>query len=305
MSARANKQGPQRFELPKSFSLSREVESRGAVATFPVAQRHRPPLSAERVPRISKLMVRWFSQYCRGYIHRHFHSLRVSRHGRPPDACGLPLVVFSNHASWWDPLVGLVIKDAFFSKRQLFAPIDAAMLQRYRMFARLGFFGVEQQTRRGAVQFLRTAQAILQQPDCLLAVTPQGRFADARERPVRFQAGLGHLPARTQRAVFVPVATEFVFWEERLPEILVRFGEPVEVVSPYAAARPPEYWTELFEHKMERAQDALSSEAQRRETANFECILRGNAGQGGIYDWWRACRTWLRGETFNLEHGAK
>lgn len=250
-------------------------------------------------------MLRWFTRYCRGYIRRHFHSLRVSRDGRPPEARGLPLVAFSNHASWWDPLAGLVLKDAFFPDRQLFAPIDAAMLRRYRIFARLGFFGVEPQTRRGAALFLRTSEAILHHPASLLAVTPQGRFADARERPIRFQPGLGHLAVRTERALFVPVATEYVFWEERLPEILVRFGEAVEVRSPSAAKSTPEYWTGLFERKLEKAQDALSVQAQGRDPANFECVLRGGAGQGGIYDWWRACRTWLRGETFNLEHGSK
>ena len=66
---------------------------------------------------------------------------------------GLPLVIYSNHASWWDPLVGLVLKSEFFADRTPFAPMDAAMLERYKLFARLGFFGVEQHSRRGAIAF--------------------------------------------------------------------------------------------------------------------------------------------------------
>ena len=72
---------------------------------------------------------------------RHFHSLRISRAGLPPDARGLPLVLYTNHASWWDPLVGLVVKAECFPDRTLFTPIDATMLERYKMFAKLGFFG--------------------------------------------------------------------------------------------------------------------------------------------------------------------
>jgi len=273
----------------------------------PHAPSERPPsrIPHHALPRISPLLLHWFTWYCRRYIRRHFHSLRVSRDALPPEARGLPLVVFTNHASWWDPLVGLVLKEAFFPERQLFAPMDAAMLERYRLFARLGFFGVEQQTRRGAVRFLHSSEAILRRQNSLLAVTPQGRFADARERPVRFQPGLGHLAARAGRAVFLPMVTEFVFWEERLPEILVRFGEPVEVRSAQAAAFTPQYWTSLFEQRLESAQDALSGEAQSRDPANFECVLRGGAGQGGIYDWWRAWRSWRHGEAFNPEHGGK
>ncbi len=261
--------------------------------------------NSNALPRVSPILLFWFTWYCRGYIRRHFHSLRVSCSGPPPDTLGLPLVVFTNHASWWDPLVGLVLKDAFFSDRALFSPIDAAMLARYRMFARLGFFGVEQHSRRGAVQFLRTSEVILQSPDRLLAVTPQSRFADVRERPVRFQAGLGHLAMRVERALFLPMATEFVFWEERLPEILVRFGEPVAVRREHAPAFTHDHWTELFEQKLEATQDALSIEAQQRNPSEFQKLLVGDAGQGGIYDLWRALKARLRGKSFSKEHGHK
>ena len=257
------------------------------------------------LPRISPLFLHGFTWYCRSYIRRHFHSLRVSEAGLPPDASGWPLVIYTNHASWWDPLVGLVLKNEFFSGRSLFAPIDSAMLSRYRMFAKLGFFGVEQGSRRGAAQFLRTSDAILQSPQHLLAVTPQGRFADVRERPVKFQAGLGHLATRVERALFLPVATEFVFWEERLPEILVRFGEPIEVHGKQAKAFTRDDWAALFEQTLAANQDALSLEAQRRNSSDFKMVLRGGAGQGGIYDFWRAVKARLRGECFTKEHGTK
>lgn len=257
------------------------------------------------VPRISTPLLRWFTWYSRRYIRRHFHSLRVSVAGLPPEGCGLPLVLYSNHASWWDALVCLVVKAEFFSTRNTFAPIDATMLNRYKMFGRLGFFGVEQQSRRGAVQFFRTAEAILQTPASLLAITPQSRFSDVRERPIRFEAGLGHLATRVELALFVPVVAEYVFWEERLPEILLRFGESVEVQHEHNMAFDAKYWTALFERKLTEAQDALAIEAQRRNPDDFRIVMRGGAGQGGVYDWWRALKAKLRGETFTKEHGTK
>lgn len=262
-------------------------------------------MKSAALPVLSPLLLRGFTWYCRGYLRRHFHSLRVSRAGLPPEVRGLPLVIYANHASWWDPLLGLLLKSRFFPDRSLFAPIDAAMLKRYRMFSRLGFFGVEQGTRRGAIQFLRTSEAVLHSSGHLLALTPQGRFADARERPVRFLPGLGHLATRVERAVFLPMAVEFAFWEERLPEILVRFGEPIEIRRGNTCALAPGYWTDLFEHKLEAVQDALSFEAKRRDPAKFQPLLHGGAGQGGVYDWWRAFQAGLRGRTFNPQHGGK
>jgi 1-acyl-sn-glycerol-3-phosphate acyltransferase len=260
---------------------------------------------SKTLPRISQPLLNWFTWYSRRYLRRHFHSLRVARTGMPPAANNLPLIIYANHAAWWDALVGLVLKVEFFKDRNAFAPIDAEALKQYRMFGRMGFFGVEQGTRRGAVQFLRTAETILHEPDSLLVITPQGRFADVRERPLRFEAGLSHLAIRVQRAVFLPMATEYVFWEERLPEILLRFGEPVEVRAEDSAAFDAKYWTTLFEQKMAATQDALAESAQRRSLDEFQIILRGGAGQGGIYDWWRAAKAKMRGENFRREHGTK
>jgi len=291
--------------LPPGLGLRQSAGALEVRGTSEAMDRGRGLPQTSTRPPISPVLLRWFIWYCRRYIRRHFHSLRVSIHGLPPDAAGHPLVVYTNHASWWDPLVGLVMKDIFFPERQLFAPIDAAMLARYGMFAKLGFFGVEQGTRRGAVQFLRTSQAILQSPEHLLAVTPQSCFADVRERPVKFQSGLGHLAARVERAEFVPMAMEFVFWEERLPEILVRFGEPVEVRREHAPQFTPDSWTAVFEQKLEAVQDALSLEAQRRDPSGFKTLLRGGAGQGGLYDLGRAIKAKLRGELFKKEHGTK
>ena len=257
------------------------------------------------LPNVSAPWLRWFTWYSRRYCRRHFHSLRVSRSGLPPELPALPLVVYSNHASWWDALVCLLLKDELFHARTAFAPIDAAMLQRYKFFGRLGFFGVEQHTRRGARQFLRVSEGLLQSPRHLLALTPQGRFADARERPVRFAAGLGHLAVRESPAVFVPLAIEYVFWEERLPEILVRFGEPVVAGGGHRPGQQPEAWTSIFERELARTQDALAAESQRRCPEDFETLLRGGAGQGGIYDLWQAFRAAWRGESFQKEHGNK
>ena len=261
--------------------------------------------SSGRVPSISRPLLRWFTWYSRRYIRRHFHSLRVSLAGLPPETRGLPLVLYSNHASWWDALVCLVVKQEFLPDRAAFAPIDAAMLKRYKMFRKLGFFGVEQGSRRGAIQFLRTAEAISQSPDNLLAVTPQSRFADVRERPVRFEAGLGHLAKRVEHALFVPVALEYAFWDERLPEILARFGEPVQVRREQNAAFDAKYWTGLFEQKLTETQEALAIETQRRDGKAFQTVLRGGAGQGGFYDMWQWLNAKMRGEPFRKEHGAQ
>jgi 1-acyl-sn-glycerol-3-phosphate acyltransferase len=259
---------------------------------------------ATRLPAVSPGLLRAFSTYSRWYVARAIHSIRISRAGSVPNADGLPLVIYANHASWWDPLVGLTLQKALFASRPSFAPIDLAALNKYRFFARLGYFGVEQDSLRGARHFIRTAEAILSQPNSILWLTPQGRFADVRERPVRFKAGLGHLPRHIKSAAFVPLAIEYSHWEARLPEALCRFG-PVEVVGPEAGFHSIDAvdWTRHFERQLATTQDALATEVQRRRKEDFEIILHGRGGVGFAYDIWRGVRSALSGQKFQREHG--
>ncbi len=257
-----------------------------------------PPVPG--LPRPSPGWWRLFGWYNRRYLARHFHAVRLlgPRPLNPPPE--VPLAVFLNHPSWWDPLLGLLAHQHFFGDRRGFAPIEAAMLERYRFFARLGFFGVEAGTTRGAVQFLRAARQRLQTPGAALWVTPQGRFADVRERPVRFKPGLGHLAARLGRAVFLPLAIEITPWQERTPEALLHFGPPIESGR---ESLSPAAWTARFEAALEAAQDTLATAACRRAQGDFQILLRGAAGVGGWYDRWRRARARWRGEDFHPEHG--
>ncbi|HLH57402.1 MAG TPA: lysophospholipid acyltransferase family protein [Verrucomicrobiae bacterium] len=278
-----------------------EIAKHPAGAADPLERRAHPGHGA---PTISRTLLGWFTWYSRRYARKHFHTVRVARNGLPHTFAGWPLVVYSNHASWWDPIVCLLLRDKFFPERDTFAPMDSAMLRRYGFFKWLGFFGVEQQTRRGAVQFLTTAQTVLESPNAILAITPQARFADVRERPIRFASGLGHLATRVPKACFLPVAIEYVFWEERLPEVLVRFGPPVQVCSNKSARTQAADWTRLFEKALQDNLEALSVEAQRRRPDDFVVLLRGGSGQGGVYDFWRWLKARSRGQKFREGHAS-
>ena len=262
----------------------------------------RHPSSQINAPVISRPLLGLFGWYSQRYLRRHFHSLRVSLLGLPPANLQLPTVIYSNHASWWDPLVGLALMREFLRGKNVFTPMEETALERYGFFKQLGAFGVEQGTGRGAVEFLRRAQAILHAGQNILWLTPQARFADARERPVQFKPGIGHMPRLAERICFVPVAIEYAFWEERLPEILVRFGQPFETSNTDGQVKPP-VWTEFFSQRLTQTQDALAADVLRRDPARFRCLLHGRAGVGGSYDLWRAFRAGWRGEKFQPEHG--
>src|SRR5262249_52098501 len=156
--------------------------------------------------------------------------------------------------SWWDPLVGLVVAERF-AGREHYAPIDAKALGRYRFFEKLGFFGVEQNSARGVRTFLQTSRAILSRPNAMLWITPQGRFTRVRDRPLGLRPGVAHLAHHLDRAIILPLALEYTFWEEKLPEALAQFGESISIEG--GGNRSVEEWLASIEQGLTAAQDRL------------------------------------------------
>lgn len=264
-------------------------------------ERRQAPLRSVHVPQVSPLLWRLFTDYTKYYLRRSFHAVRLLPMATLPQATDLPLLIYSNHPSWWDPLIYLFLARHFWPARTHYAPMETQALTRYRLFARLGCFAVTAGTWQGAATFLRVSQAVLRQPKTVLWLTPEGQFRDPRQRPVRFQPGLGHLVRRLDRCLLLPLALEYPFWQERFPEVLLCFGEAVVVKQ--AREHSATAWTALLSHRLGATQTRLADAACRRDPQAFTRLLRGRAGVGGTYDLWRAMRARWRGEAFQQAHG--
>jgi 1-acyl-sn-glycerol-3-phosphate acyltransferase len=226
--------------------------------------------------------------------------VRISREGALPALPAGAVIVVLNHPSWWDPMIGLVLTTLMPASRVHFAPIEAGGLAQYPFLERLGFFGVEVGTTRGSLAFLRRSEAILSRPESVLWITAQGEFVDPRERPTRLKEGVGHLVHRLSDATIVPLALEYSFWNDRCPEALARFGNPISVNSGRQCT--PATWTARIEQAFQETQDRLGEEARRRDPATFTTLLGGTAGVGGVYDLWRSLRARIHGKSFKPEH---
>lgn len=249
--------------------------------------------------------IRGFRRYVRRYVRKQFHAVRVSNTSAVIPDDDAPLLVVMNHPSWWDPMIGVLLLDLF-PRHTHYAAIDAAMLKKYWAFSKLGFFGVDQASLRGAAEFLRTGAEILSADKRAVWVTAQGEFADVRTRPLNLRGGVGHLAARLSRGWVVPIALEYTFWTESKPEALVRIGEVLPMVSreTEASATGSRNWTARIEAALTAALDGLNAEAQSRDPAKFTELLGGTVGVGGMYDAFRRGVALVRGQKFDPSHMA-
>jgi 1-acyl-sn-glycerol-3-phosphate acyltransferase len=247
------------------------------------------------VPRVSAMTLRFFGRIVRSYFRRHFRAVMVQHAERLAQASG-PLIVYANHSSWWDPMVSTLLAQTLLPGCKHYAPMDAEALKKYPILRKIGIFPVEMSSARGGAQFLRTSRAILQSGG-VVWITPQGRFADPRE-PLKFKPGLGALAVRETEVTLLPLAIEYTFWDERLPETLLRFGEPVRV----AAGTDAETATVQLEAALAVAMEDLQRAALARDASAFTVLLSGKRGTGGIYALGRRLRSWVTRKPLVIDH---
>jgi hypothetical protein len=254
------------------------------------------------VKKPSVALLRFFAVYLSRYMPRHFHALRLAHKERWPRGAR-PLIVCVNHPSWWDPMVCLRLSFFLEQSAEHYAPIDAEALQRYGLLRGLGLFPVEQGSLRGAKQFLRSASTILARPGAVLWMTPQGGFVDVRVRPTIFRSGLHSLLRRLEQVTVLPLALEYSFWDERLPEALAMLGVPLVFEKGMLQGAPTALTAgDAVAAALTRTQDALAASALRRDSGDFTAIFAGRQGTGGVYGVWQRIRSGIRGDGFHPEH---
>ena len=248
------------------------------------------------IPVVSEITLRFFRRVVRAYFRRHFRSVMVQQAEVIAGLAG-PLIIYANHSSWWDPMVSVLLAQALLPQREHYAPMDAAALKRYPILGKIGIFPVEMATARGAAQFLRTSHAILATGG-VVWVTPQGRFADSRARPLGFKPGLGALATRIPEALVIPLAIEYTFWDERLQETLLRFGKPVQITEGMSMDAA----SERLESALVETMEELKNSVVARDASAFRVLLRGGRGTGGMYGMGRWVRSLFAKQPLQLDH---
>ena len=257
------------------------------------------------VPQVANWFQNGFHAFLRRFLKRHFHTIAIERSSNcaaeiPTDA---PIIVYGNHPSWWDPLIAHYLNRSLFPDRQFYAPIDAEALRQYKVFGKLGFYGVELEAASGAANFLRTSSAIMNSGHSAIWLTPEGRFADARDHDATLMPGIAHMCKKTPNCYVIPLALEYVFWEERLPECLALTGSPIRVAD--HPDRTKQQWSEILELEMRSAQVTLANLAIARDSKPFDNLLSGRRGAGFFYDSFRRVKSFVTGDKFRAAHGDK
>ena len=276
--------------------------------------------AAVKLPVSKKWLVDGFCWYTTRMVSKQFISFGVQKElleaKRIDDDS--PIVVYVNHASWWDPIAAMLLQRACFPNRTFYAPIDAHALENYRIMSQLGFYGVRNQTFEGASDFLKVTKSILELKKVAIWITPEGQFSDVRDHSLSLMPGLSHLASKTPGVKFVPVAFEYGFWNESRPQIFARFGAPIGSAEPLPnspvskapvskapvpkAPVPKAQWNALLTERLRQTQNELAQSVIARDPAAFTYLIASRPVRLGWYDYGRSWSAWLKRKPFDPRH---
>jgi 1-acyl-sn-glycerol-3-phosphate acyltransferase len=178
---------------------------------------------------------RWFSRWFARDVERRIAKTfgRVLVHGLDAVlAAGrdAPLLVVSNHTSWWDPLVTIHL----FRRGPIldgYAMMDEKNLRALPFFRKLGAFGVRLGDPADGARAIRYAAGLLDRPGRVVWIFAQGREVPITVRPLAFRGGAAAIARIARRAACIPCALRYEFGERPKPDLYVSFGEPAPALA--------------------------------------------------------------------------
>lgn len=175
----------------------------------------------------SEWFSRWFSGRAEARIAGAFGALRLKGEARLRAALTEgPVLVVSNHTAWWDALVALVVSNRIVHA-DAFAMMDAKNLREMPFFGKVGAFGVDLTDRRDGARAIRYAAKLLDRPNRLVWVFPQGREVPITARPLGFMEGSGAVACLAREATVIPMAIRYEHGELPEPNVWIAVGPPV------------------------------------------------------------------------------
>ncbi len=223
-----------------------------------------------------------------GKMRRAFHTVRMTHCSRAVLerlATGdRPALILLNHASWWDPILALMLWLEFFPARSPYGPIDRDELQRFGILKKVGLFGIDPDDPASMTAMREyLVELAARDPRLALVVTPQGHFADVRDEIVA-RPGAAAMAATLAPDRAVSVAVEYGLWVDQKPEIFVR------AVEIDASATSTLGWHRRITEAMRANQAALAPLVRARDASAFEPLSSLFAPKGSgtnpFYDLW-------------------
>lgn len=144
----------------------------------------------------------------------------------------VPIILFAPHNNWWDGIVGYNICNRIFKKE---IRLMVEELNRFPLLRRGGAFNVNKKSPQASMQAIKYSVDVMGDTRNILYIFPQGIIKPPNYRPIELQSGLTYIAEKAAKkygkVALLPVAVNYFFLRDNRPEVLVEFGDLIELDS--------------------------------------------------------------------------
>ncbi len=141
---------------------------------------------------------------------------------------GVPTIMYAPHSNWWDGIVGYHVCNRIFGKE---IRLMVEELNRFPLLRRGGAFSVNKKSPQASMAALNYAVDVLENPNNILYIFPQGIINPPNFRPIVFQTGLAYIAQKVIKKYgavnLQPIAVNYFFLRDNRPEVLIELGKPI------------------------------------------------------------------------------
>lgn len=142
----------------------------------------------------------------------------------------VPTILFAPHCNWWDGIVLYNITHRLFHKE---IRLMVEELNRFPLLQHGGAYSVNKKSPQSAMKALQYSVDVVGDLKNMLCIFPQGIIRPPHFRPLEFQTGLAYIAQNAVKKYgkvnLVPLAIDYCFLRDNRPEVLVEFGQRIEL----------------------------------------------------------------------------
>lgn len=143
-----------------------------------------------------------------------------------------PTIFFAPHCNWWDGIVLYNIAHRICHKE---VRLMVEELNRFPLLRRGGAYSVNKKSPQSAMKALKYSVEVVGDLRNQLFIFPQGIIRPPHFRPIEFQTGLTYIAQNAAKKYgkvnLIPLSIEYCFLRDNRPEVLVEFGNRIELTD--------------------------------------------------------------------------
>ncbi|MDC1068864.1 lysophospholipid acyltransferase family protein [Candidatus Kapabacteria bacterium] len=160
-----------------------------------------------------------FKLYIFKQFKKNFHSFKLI--GDLPNFGESPILLLTNHSSWWDGFFTFYLNEAIFKKKYHIMMLED-QLEKYYFFQYLGAYSIKQESPKSIIESINYTKSLLLN-NSIVNIYPEGKMDYSFKNNVKYKGGILKVLENNKNINLVHTAIKIIHLHNEKPEVFFSF----------------------------------------------------------------------------------